>query len=308
LNSSLNKIHSFLSDKSKRFLYLSYLGFYDRVDDKSFIEKKFRALLGYEPDLDHPVTFNEKINWLKLNYRKTEFTSEVDKYEVKKYVEQKLGSEFIIPNYGVWDRFDDIDFDSLPESFVLKCTHDSGSRVICRNKADLDMKAARTRLEKVLEHDYYKLNREWPYKDVRHRILAEMFLDNHGKALNDYRFYCFNGQPKFFSIDLEVNSSCRVNFYDPELKILPFGVAEEPPLFDAEVKMPSNIDRMLEIAKVLSHDHPFLRVDLYNVDGKIYFSELTFFSYGGFMGFCPDRSWDGKIGAYLDLPEAPVKP
>lgn len=299
----MKKVGKFLSDGDTRMLYKTYLGLYDKEDDEAFLRRKFRALLHYDPDLSDPKTFNEKINWLKLHDRNTSYCSLVDKYEVKKIVSEKIGAEYVIPTLGVWDKPEDIDFGSLPDRFVLKCTHDSGSRVICRSKADLNQEKARKTMSRSLNHNYYLLNREWPYKDVRRRIIAEKFIeDSHGR-LNDYRFYCFNGEPVFFSIDFVVDSAVRVNFYDMDLNILPFGAAEEPPVFDAGIELPGNLDEMVRIARELSKGHSFLRVDQYNTDGRIYFSELTFFSYGGFMEFYPDRSWDEKIGEKLILPE-----
>ena len=297
------KIGRFVSDKDFRSLYLTYLGLYDREDDESFLRRKFKALLHYEPDFSSPKTFNEKMNWLKLHDRNPSYISLVDKYEVKQIVSETIGPEYVIPNLGVWDNPEAIDFDALPGQFVLKCSHDSGSRVICPDKSKLDFAKARRIMAKSLGNDYYLLNREWPYKDVRRRILAEKYIESKTGELNDYRFYCFNGEPRFFSIDLNVRSDIRVNFYDPDLNILPFGSAEEPPDFNAEVTIPDNIGEMFDIAGTLSKGHPFIRVDLYNVEGKIYFSELTFFSYGGFLEFFPDRSWDLKIGDYLELPE-----
>lgn len=299
----MKKVGKFLSDTDTRTLYKTYLGFYDKEDDESFLKRKFKALLHYEPDLSSPKTFNEKTNWLKLHDRNPSYCSLVDKYEVKRIVSEKIGSEYIIPTLGVWDSPEDIDFDSLPNRFVLKCTHDSGSRVICGNKSGLDYAKARMTMRKSLKNNYYLLNREWPYKDVRRRIIAEEFIEDKGGRLNDYRFYCFNGEPLFFSIDLIVDSAVRVNFYDMNRQMLPFGAAEEPPVFDLKVEMPENLGDMVENARVLSKGHPFLRVDQYNTDGRIYFSELTFFSYGGFMEFYPDRSWDYAIGEKLILPE-----
>ena len=303
MSSVLKKTWNFLTDRDKRSLYLTYMGLYDKEDDAAFLRRKFKALLHYEPDLENPRTFNEKMNWLKLHDRNPHYTQLVDKYEVKRIIGEKIGPQYVIPELGVWDKPDDIDFSSLPDRFVLKCTHDSGSRVICRDKAALDIGKARKTLGKSLENDYYLLNREWPYKDVRRRIIAEQYIENNHGELNDFRFYCFNGEPRFFSIDFDVPSSHRVNFYDPDLNILPFGAAEEPPDFNADVPIPGNIGDMLEIARVLSKDHPFLRVDMYNIRGRIYFSELTFFTYGGFLEFFPDMSWDGELGGYLTLPD-----
>ena len=190
--SGLSKIKQFLTDKNKRTLYLSYLGFYDRLDDESFIKLKFKAILGYSPDLENPRSFNEKMNWLKLHDRNPEYVRLVDKYEVKKIISDRLGKEYIIPNLGVWDRPEDIDFSQLPDRFVLKCTHDSGSKVICTDKSKLDLNKTRVSLARWMKKDYSRLNREWIYGQVRHRIIAETYIENDEGYLNDFRFYCFN--------------------------------------------------------------------------------------------------------------------
>lgn len=299
--SGFDKFRQFLFDSRKRTLYLSYLGFYDKSDDETFIRKKGKALLGYSLNLQKPETFNEKMNWLKLHDRNPFYVQLVDKYEVKKIIAERLGSDYIIPNLGVWNSVDEIDFSRLPERFVLKCTHDSGSRVICTDKTRLDINKTKASLDEWLRKDYYKLNREWMYGKVKHRIIAEKYIENDGGYLNDFRFYCFNGNPRFFSIDFHLDGKNHMNFYDEKLEILPFGSAEEIPVFDAKVRIPENIGEMFSIARKLSAGHPFIRVDMYNIGGRIYFSELTFFTHGGFFILYPDQSWDRRLGDYLDL-------
>lgn len=301
--SGFDKFRQFLFDSRKRTLYLSYLGFYDKSDDETFIRKKGKALLGYSLNLQKPETFNEKMNWLKLHDRNPLYVQLVDKYEVKKIIAERLGSDYIIPNLGVWNSVDEIDFSRLPERFVLKCTHDSGSRVICTDKTRLDINKTKASLDEWLRKDYYKLNREWMYGKVKHRIIAEKYIENDGGYLNDFRFYCFNGNPRFFSIDFHLDGKNHMNFYDEKLEILPFGSAEEIPVFDAKVRIPENIGEMFSIARKLSAGHPFIRVDMYNIGGRIYFSELTFFTHGGFFILYPDQSWDRRLGDYLDLPD-----
>lgn len=301
--SGFDKFRQFLFDSRKRTLYLSYLGFYDKSDDETFIRKKGKALLGYSLNLQKPETFNEKMNWLKLHDRNPFYVQLVDKYEVKKIIAERLGSDYIIPNLGVWNSVDEIDFSGLPERFVLKCTHDSGSRVICTDKKRLDINKTKASLDEWLRKDYYKLNREWMYGKVKHRIIAEKYIENDGGYLNDFRFYCFNGNPRFFSIDFHLDGKNHMNFYDEKLEILPFGSAEEIPVFDAKVRIPENIGEMFTIARKLSAGHPFIRVDMYNIGGRIYFSELTFFTHGGFFILYPDQSWDRRLGDYLDLPD-----
>ena len=173
-------------------------GWLNPLPDKVFLKLMFRARMGSKLDLKHPRTFNEKLQWLKLYDRRTEYTNMVDKYEAKKYVAQKIGEQYIVPTLGVWESFDDIDFEKLPEQFVLKCTHDSGGLVICRNKRNLDIDAARIKIQKSLKFDYYRHGREWPYKEVKPRVIAEKFMKDSEteEGLTDYKFFCFDGEPK----------------------------------------------------------------------------------------------------------------
>ena len=226
--SGLSKIKQFRTDSSKRTLYLSYLGFYDKLDDESFIKLKFKAILGYSPDLENPRSFNEKMNWLKLHDRNPEYVRLVDKYEVKRIIAERLGKEYIIPNLGVWDNPEDIDFSQLPNRFVLKCTHDSGSKEIFTDKSELNYGKVRNSLRKCQKNDYYKLNREWIYKDLKHRIIAEEYIENECGYLNDFRFYCFNGNPEFLSIDFREGDKHLTYFYDSSFESSPFRFGKGP--------------------------------------------------------------------------------
>lgn len=285
----------------KSFLAFAHRGFFNRMSDESFLKLKYWAKLGKKLNLDAPCTFNEKLQWLKLYDRKPEYTTMVDKYAAKAYAGGRIGEEHVIPTLGIWDSFDEIDFDSLPDRFVLKCTHDSGGVMICEDKKTLDFKAARRKLNKCLKRNYYLKSREWPYKDVKPRILAEQYMvDEATGELRDYKFFCFHGQVKCFKVDFDRNVSHRANYYDPEGNLLDFGETVCPPDYAKEIELPGTLRQMEEYAGRLSANCPFLRVDFYDVNGRIYFGEFTFYPNSGFGSFTDDR-WDDRMGAWLSL-------
>ena len=268
--------------------------------DRKYLEMLFPLNVGYKLNLDHPVTYNEKLQWLKLYDRRPEYTKMVDKVEAKEYVSNIIGEDHIIPTLGVYERPEDIDFDALPNQFVLKCTHDSGGIVICQDKSKLDRKAAVKKLAKGLKVNYYYRNREWPYKNVHPRIIAEQYMsDGNDGGLRDYKFFCFKGNPKVMFLLKDRQIDTRLNFYDTEFNKLPF--ERGYPNFDDEIEKPDGWDEMMELAKQLSKDIPQVRVDFYNIKGKIYFGELTFFPGSGMEKFSPQK-WDRIMGDWIELP------
>lgn len=277
------------------------------MSDEKYLKMIFKDNMGYPLDLENPKTFNEKLQWLKLYDRKPVYTTMVDKYEAKKYVADIIGEEYIIPTLGVWDSFDDIDFDKLPEQFVLKCTHDSGGLVICRDKSKLDMEHARKKIERCLKRNYYWSSREWPYKDVKPRILAEVYMEDENVAagLTDYKFFCFNGKPEmlYVSQGLEDHATASISFYDMEGKDMPFHRSDYKPI-EGKFVLPSNFDQMKETAEKMAKavGSPFVRIDLYSVCGQMYFSEVTFSPCSGMLPFSP-KEWDEKIGSWIRLPD-----
>lgn len=204
-------------DKLKNHIYWLKIssGFYDGMDDETFLKMAYKRKFGKELDLNNPVTFNEKLQWLKLNDQKPEYTEMVDKFLAKKYVASIIGQEHIIPTLGVWSHFDDIDFDELPTQFVLKCTHDSGGLVVCKDKNNLNKKAAKKKIENSMKTNYYKGGREWPYKNVKPQIIAEEYMEDiSGNGLTDYKFYCFNGDPKYLYVSngMDNHETARLSF------------------------------------------------------------------------------------------------
>lgn len=292
-----------ITDSKYRYLLLCNLGFFNKMDDKRYLQKFFECKLGKKLNLNNPVTFNEKLQWLKLYDRKPNYTTMVDKYAVKKYVADIIGEEYIIPSLGVWNHFDEIDFDKLPTQFVLKCTHDSGGIVICNDKSNFDLKAAKRKIERSLKRNYYWPCREWPYKDVKPRIIAEEYLSifEVGQELIEYKFFCFNGDPRLVLICKgNPHGSGRTNdFYDMDFKHLPVEVTY--PNARERCLKPKEFNEMRDIARKLSLGIPHLRVDLYVANGKIYFGETTFFHDAGFCKFNPPE-WDKYLGDMLELP------
>lgn len=269
---------------------------------KTYICLKYKLKFSKLPNLKNPKTFNEKLQWLKLYDRKPIYTTMVDKYEVKQYVASLIGEEYIIPTLGVYDKVDDINFDALPDQFVLKCTHDSGGLVICRDKSKLDIKEAKRKINASLKQNYYWHGREWPYKNVKPRIIAEKYIvDESGYELKDYKFFCFNGKVKLFFIAKDrYNEETKFDFFDDNFLHLPFVQGHpnsEPPYYK-----PENFEKMKELAEKLSKNIPQIRIDFYNVNGQIYFGELTFFHYSGMMPFNPS-DWDEKLGDLIELPK-----
>ena len=272
--------------------------------DRQYIKYWFKNKMGYYPNLDNPTTFNEKLQWLKLYYRNPILTTLVDKYAVKKYVSDKIGEKHIIPTIGVWDHFDEIDFDALPDQFVLKCTHDSGGLVICKDKSKLDMQVAKEKIENSLATDFYKAGREWPYKNVKPRIIAEKYMeDESGYELKDYKFFCFNGSCEYFKIDFDRQKSHHANYFNRACELMPFGEVVCPPDYNRELKIPSNIGEMINKAEqiAVSINNAFVRVDLYNINGQVYFGEITFYPASGVGKFEPVE-WDTIFGEQIVLP------
>lgn len=252
--------------------------------------------------LDKPITFNEKLQWLKLHCKREEYSKLVDKYEVKKIVASKIGEQYIIPLLGVWDRFDEIDFGKLPNQFVLKCTHDSGGLFICTDKSKLDISAARKKIEWSLRRKYFYEHREYPYKKVPPRIIAEKYLvDETGCQLKDYKVFCFNGEPKFIEVDYDRYTNHKLNVYDLDWKFVDFYMTS-PNDPNIKIERPQCLDEMIRLAKELSKDDVFVRVDFYSIGDKLYFGELTYHPGAGAINFHPEE-YDLKLGEMLRLPK-----
>ena len=273
------------------------------VPDKWAVAIKYRNHFYRKLDLKNPQTFNEKLQWLKLYDRKPLYTRMVDKHLAKEYIASIIGDEYIIPTLGVWKSFDEIDFDTLPNQFVLKCNHGSGDVVICRDKASFDVEAAGRKLTAALQQDYYLVSREWPYKDVPRRIIAEQYLEDAetGDA-RDYKFFCFDGEAKCFKVDYYHAGKHHANWYDSNGGMLQYSYKRTRPCFDVQIRIPDALDEMKALAEKISCSMPFLRVDFYHVNNRLFVGELTFFPGSGLLPFT-DMEWDRIMGGWLKLPE-----
>lgn len=259
--------------------------------------------MGHKLNLDNPQTFTEKVQWLKLYDRNPVYTSLVDKFAVKKIVGDIIGNEYIIPTLKVWDNVDDIDWDALPNQFVLKTTHGGGSGgvIICKDKSNFDKETAINKLKRSLKSCIYNSFREWPYKNVPRKIIAEKFLEDlKSREIKDYKFFCFNGEPKFLKVDFDRFKEHHANYYDLDWNFLPYGEKGLEPDFTHIEVCPPNFNTMIEITKKLSMNFSFIRVDLYNIEGEIYFGELTFYPASGLLPWTKKID-DLEIGKLLDI-------
>ena len=283
--------------------YLFILSPTDHIPDERFLKQLFWLKMGKPLNLDDPKTFNEKLQWLKLHNRRPEYTTMVDKYAVKQLVADQIGEEYVVPVYGLYRSFDEIDPDALPEQFVLKCTHDSGGLVICKDKSTLDWAAARKKLEKSLSKNCYLPGREWPYKDVPPRILAEKYLatspDAPSESLPVYKFFCFNGEPRIVQVIMnDKRSNETVDYYDMNWQHLQ--IRQGYPNSSTPLSPPPAFRQMQKLSQILCGAQPFLRVDWYDYNGQAMFSEFTFYSDSGFCEFDPTEM-DAKLGEQICL-------
>lgn len=294
----MSKLSKFIKSPLLLFVFLSNRGI-NLFNDKTYLKIRYFATFKKILNLQTPQTFNEKLQWLKLNDRKDIYTKMVDKYEAKSYVSKIIGNKYIIPTLGIYNNFDEIDFNKLPNQFVIKCTHDSGGLVIVTDKSKLDIKKAKKKINKSLKRNYYYLGREWPYKNVKPRIIVEKYMkDNKDTSMRDYKFFCFNGNPYCILLCNDRNTELKETFFDLNWKILPFKRPNHS--IDTNIEKPHNLDKMIEFSKKLSSKISFLRVDFYEINGNLYFGELTFYPASGFGKFEPEE-WDLKLGNLIDL-------
>lgn len=297
----MKKRFAFLNNTTKIIYAIIRLTgrFSNYIPDELYLKIAYKSVMGKKLNLDNPKTFNEKLQWLKINNRNPEYTTMVDKYAVKKYIADKIGPEYIIPTLGVWDKFDEIDFKSLPNQFVLKCTHDSGGLVVCQDKAKLDMAAARKKIEKSLSNNFYYMGREWPYKNVPHRIIAEQYMAD---DLRDYKLFCFNGVPRMTLVCSErfTKDGLKEDFYDEAWSHLN---VQKPEHGNAifPIERSKQYELMKDFAVKLSEKMPFARIDFYEINETVYFGEITFYSADEFEGFKPEE-WDLNLGEWVKLP------
>lgn len=299
----MGKIKTFLQNPQYFITSPAAKGWLNWVPDRIYLKVLYRVLTGEKCNLKNPVTYNEKLQWLKLHDRKPEYADMVDKYEVRKVIRQKVGEEYLIPCYGVYDRFEDIDFDQLPEQFVLKCTHDSGSVVICKDKNAFDKEAAKQSLNAAMKRNYYSTYREWPYKFVKPRIIAEKFMvDESGDDLKDYKVMCFHGRAQVIEVHenrFTAGKEHTQTFYDRDWNKLSI-VQEGLEFVKEERKAPPQLERILELSEKVAQDMYHARVDWYIINDRIYFGEITFYDGSGFETF-PNREDNVFLGQFICL-------
>lgn len=303
----LRKLIKFILNKDYRFLVLAGRGRKANLSADTFLKTMYKIKTGKELNLENPILYNEKLQWLKLYDHRPEYTTMVDKYSVKQFVAERIGNEYVIPLLGIWESVEDIDFDSLPDKFVLKTTHDSGAIIICKNKKVFDINSAKKRLKYFLKRNYYDCNREWPYKNVKPRIIAEAYMeDSTYKELRDYKFFTFGGVPKVLYVaqGRGTNGETLADFFDMNFNHLNLKIDHEMAKIPPE--KPKRFEEMKRLAATLSKGTPQLRVDFYEVDGNVYFGEMTFFHCSGFEKFHPEE-WDKVFGDWVKLPVKTVE-
>lgn len=286
---------------NKLVVRMATKGIFKNLSDEEYLKLLFWGRMGRKLDLKNHPTYNEVLQWIKLHDRNPMYTEAVDKYEAKKFVADIVGEQYIIPTLGVWNSIEEIEFSELPNEFVLKCTHNSGGLVVCRDKEKLDLFDAKNKISASLKSDYYSWGREWPYKNVKPRIIAEKLIGTNGKLPIDYKFFCFNGEIDSVMLCLDRDlGHPKFVFYDVNWKRLMYQKNE--PILDKEIDRPDNFDEMLTIVRKIAKRFNCPRIDLYNIDGNIYFGEITFFNQSGFdtdISYDTDLMWGQKANLSL---------
>lgn len=299
-----------LTDKDYRFLFQADRGKYDKMPDEEYLKRMFKASVGHDLNLENPQTFNEKLQWLKLHDRKPEYTMMVDKYLVKDYITKIIGEQYVIPTIAVYDSPDEIDFNTLPNQFVLKCNHNSGlGMYICKDKSRLtgkEISRIRKNLAKGFAQNYYLHGREWPYKNVQRKVIAEKYMtDAPGKeTFTDYKFFCFGGKVDSVMVCLDRNTGdTKYYFFNKNWQLCRYNKRGKEAPKNFTLQKPDRIDEMFKIAGTLSKGLPFSRIDLYSSEGQIYFGEITLFPDSGFDSNLLKET-DNYFGSLIDLKEA----
>ena len=294
----LRKIKETIKNPKNILVFLNNRGIVVLPDEK-YIPILYKIKTGKMLNLDSPKSYNEKLQWLKLNNRKDIYTTMVDKYKAKKYVADIIGEKYIIPTLGIYEKFDDICFDDLPNQFVMKCTHNSGGVVICKKKDSFNIKKARKTINKCMRRNFYLTSREWPYIGVQPKIIVEKYMeDKKYGELRDYKFFCFDGKIGIVLVCTNRQTDLEETWLDEDFNLI--DLREGGHKNRTDLDKPTQFEQMKKIAKKLSVGIPHVRVDLYEINGKIYFGEMTFFPAGGFEQF-DDEIWNEKLGKFISL-------
>ena len=271
------------------------------IPDKLHLKIMFRYHMGKKLDFKNPKTYNEKLQWLKIYDRNPKYIELVDKFAVRKYISETIGEKYLIPLLGVYNSVEEIEWSKLPNKFVLKCTHGSTCNIICSDKKNLDISKAKIKLNKWIKRNWFWYGREWPYKDIRPKIICEKYMvDESGTELKDYKFFCFNGEPKAMFVATDRGIDTRFDFFDIEFNHIP--VMQHYKNATKHINKPIGFSEMVNLARKLSKGIPHVRVDFYDINGKVYFGELTLFHFSGFRKFEPDK-YDKIFGDWLELPK-----
>jgi hypothetical protein len=297
--------------KNNLTVYFAYLlfkkGWYNLLySDRDFFLKQYKKTYGVYPDLDNPKTFYEKLIWSMLYHRNELYIKCSDKYEAREYVRLKVGEEYLIKNYGIYNKLEEVKFSELPSSFVLKATHASGWNLICCNKSKLNIQKASKLLNFWFSHNYYEFDREWPYNFMPKRVICEEFIGSDScKAPNDYKIFCFSGEPKIIELHIDRFTDHKCYIFDIEWNLIEEAQSYLMPALSKDFQKPKNLEQMLEVAGKLSKDFEHVRIDLYNLDGKIYFGEMTFFCGGG-VDYFSSKEFHELVGSWFNLPKANI--
>lgn len=299
--SQINRVIRLLKRPHSIVKALGTRGLLNWMPDKIYLKLIYRAEVGGKLNLNSPSTYTEKLQWLKIYDRNPKYIEYVDKFKVRSIISDSIGGQHLIPLIGVYNSVEEIDWAKLPNQFVLKCTHGSHCNIICKDKGELDIELAKSKLNKWMKKSWYWFGREWVYKEIKPRIVCEQFMvDNSNEGLKDYKFLCFNGKAKSIFIAQGLGKNRKSDFYDLNFQHIP--VKQHNENSDSISERPINLKKMIELSEVLSKDIPHVRVDFYEINGKVYFGELTFYHFSGLRKFEPD-SYDKLLGKWLKLPE-----
>ena len=274
-------------------------GLLNWIPDKQYLKLVYWGETGKRLNIIDPKSFNEKLQWLKLNDRKPEYRIYVDKYAVRSYIAETIGEEYLIPLIGVYDKVEEIDWDSLPDKFVLKCTHGSGSNIICPDKNKLNIEEAKKKLKKWMNKNWYWFGREWPYKDVVPRMICEEFISDSNDTPDDYKVLCFNGKAKLIEVHIDRYGDHRQDFYDENWNKTK--ISQDPPMSDFVYNKPKKFQEMIKLSEKLAANMIHVRIDWYIIKDKLYFGEITFYDGSGFVSF-DDYNDDLLLGSWINLP------
>jgi hypothetical protein len=304
INKQKKRIINVIKNPMLIISYSAIKGYLNWMSDRLYLILLYKAITGKKLNIDNPITFNEKLQWLKLHNRKSEYSNYVDKYTVRSYISGTIGDEYLIPLIAVYNSVQEINWESLPNKFVLKCNHGSGINIICTDKSTLNIEEAEKKLKKWMKKNWYWFGREWPYKYVENKIIAEELLQDKNSGLpNDYKLWVFNGEVKFINVHFRDKGKTKINIYNRNWEIQNFGMVYENDLNIIHEK-PKNYNKMIDYAEKMAKELelPFIRIDFYEVNAQVFFGEITFYPTSGFIKFYPNhKELDKKYGDLLEL-------